>query len=134
MFKTVDQLIAEDNAARAAKRRRPRWGAWILVRRPTPMLVCRIPGHRACYDISLSTCVRAAEVLDWIAQINKKSWATREMVGDLVRAFDDLFHLQAVFCSFGHTRPDIDPIAALRRDGWLETRRPHTAAEEGHHA
>ena len=43
----------------------------------------------------------SAAVLDWIAQISQKAWATPKVVGDLVRLLDALLDLQANYCSSG---------------------------------
>src|SRR5262245_54074423 len=45
------------------------------------------------YRIDLEECDSCAEILDWIAQIAQKAWATQELVGELVYAFDTLFDL-----------------------------------------
>ena len=52
-------------------------------------------------------------MLDWIFQIAGKAWATDEIVGRLVAAFDDLFQPQRNLCSGG--RPSkINPTEHLR--------------------
>jgi len=43
-------------------------------------------------------------VLDWIIQVASKTWATPEIIGDLVLALDGIFGLQASFCSGGADR------------------------------
>lgn len=53
------------------------------------------------YDILLDGMTTSAAVLDWIAQISRKNWATPRVVGDLVRLLDVLLDLQANYCSFG---------------------------------
>lgn len=42
--------------------------------------------HR--YDVRLDECETANGLLDWIAQVNEKEWATPEIVGGLVKAMD----------------------------------------------
>ena len=39
----------------------------------------------ARYDILLEGMTTSAAVLDWIAQVSRKTWATPRVVGDLVR-------------------------------------------------
>ncbi len=53
------------------------------------------------YEIDLERCNSSAEVLDWIVQIAKKTWATDAIVADLVRTLDRLLDLQGNLCSFG---------------------------------
>ena len=51
---------------------------------------------REVYDITLNNCKTRKEVLNWIAQINGKSWATNEVVGDFVRRLDKLIGLRTL--------------------------------------
>jgi hypothetical protein len=43
------------------------------------------------YNIDLESITSAAEVLDWIFQIEEKSWATDAEIADFVRAIEYLF-------------------------------------------
>jgi hypothetical protein len=52
------------------------------------------------YCIRLESMKSSAPVLDWIAQLSNKSWASREDIGYLVQAIDDIFRLQPSFCGF----------------------------------
>lgn len=54
----------------------------------------------------------SAPVLDWIAQLSMKAWASREDIGYLVEALDDIFGLQAAFCG-GETDKRINAKAFL---------------------
>ena len=56
----------------------------------------------ARYDILLEGMTTSAAVLDWIAQVSRKTWATPRVVGDLVRLLDALLDLQANYCSSGY--------------------------------
>ena len=40
------------------------------------------------YDVRLDECKTPTGLLDWIAQVNEKVWATPEVVGGLVKAMD----------------------------------------------
>jgi hypothetical protein len=75
-----------------------RWGGWH--RRGKRALVYR----RDEYEVDLITCTSSAEVLDWVAQVAQKDWATTDCVGGLCRAFDDIFNLQSTLCGCGHDR------------------------------
>ena len=55
-------------------------------------------GKTGVYEVSLERMPDAASVLDWIAQVSRKAWATPAVVGDLVRLLDALLHLQANYC------------------------------------
>lgn len=56
------------------------------------------------YYIELERCGTSAQVLDWIVQISKKTWADDKCVANLVRILDDVLDLQANYCSFGVER------------------------------
>lgn len=56
------------------------------------------------YEIDLDECSTSAEVLDWIAQVAGKIWATDAVVADLVRALDDVLALQENLCGSGQSR------------------------------
>jgi len=46
------------------------------------------------YEIDLDRCKSAKEILDWIIQVQKKSWATDEIVSDLVLILNDIIDIQ----------------------------------------
>jgi len=56
------------------------------------------------YEVDLTTCTSSAEVLDWIAQISQKNWATAACLAGLVNALDDIFDLQSSLCGCGHDK------------------------------
>ena len=56
------------------------------------------------YDIYLDDMKSSAVVLDWIAQVNGKNWATAKVVGDLVKILDALLGFQQNYCSGGIER------------------------------
>ncbi len=72
------------------------WGGWIYDWR---IHVLRHTTER--YEIDLERCRTSAEILDWISQVQKKGWATPQLVGDMVEALDDLLNFQANYCSWG---------------------------------
>jgi hypothetical protein len=74
-----------------------RWGSWEFDRRT---LVLRHVGGYG-YEVDLERCNTPAEVLDWIAQIEGKTWGTPVVVGELVAAICDLLNPQATLCSWG---------------------------------
>ena len=53
------------------------------------------------YYVDLEECCSSAEVLDWIAQVAHKGWASPSVLAGLVHALDDVFDVQARFCSGG---------------------------------
>jgi hypothetical protein len=50
------------------------------------------------YEIDLERIHTSAAVLDWIFQIQGKSWADAKTMHDLLRAFDDILSPQANYC------------------------------------
>ncbi len=116
-IRTIGEAVLEARTAREELKKRPRWGRWRLDRK-THHLVCRIPNHpHAEYDIPLTQCRRPADVLKWLAHVQHKSWATARIMFDLFRAFDSLFALEGWAAQRG---PQRDPIAHLKKSGWLE--------------
>jgi len=91
---------------------RYRWGEWRL--RPRfGDLFCK----RYYYSISLDSCLGAAQILDWIAQISHKSWATDAILADLVRALDEIIDLQGNACGWGCEPPDAESRIRRRLAG-----------------
>jgi hypothetical protein len=60
--------------------------------------------QRPWYEIDLERCRTSAEVLDWIAQVAGKTWATDEILGALVRRLNELLYLQELLCPCGQDR------------------------------
>ena len=50
------------------------------------------------YEVDLERMPDARAVLDWISQVQKKTWATPVVVGDLVRMLDALLDFQGCIC------------------------------------
>jgi hypothetical protein len=75
------------------------WGRWTLHENGT-----LTHEHDGSYEIDLEKCVTPAKVLDWIAQISMKKWATREDVGYLVQAMDSILRLQSNLCPGGKSK------------------------------
>lgn len=53
------------------------------------------------YEVYLDRCTTSAQVLDWIMQIGKKTWATKEIIADLVLKLDEILDIQGNLCSMG---------------------------------
>lgn len=75
------------------------WGPWRLD--PSHLTLTH---DASTYEIDLETCTSSAQVLDWVMQINTKTWGDNATIAGLVRAFDDLLHPQANLCSSGQSR------------------------------
>lgn len=76
-----------------------RWGPWVLNRKGLYLL-----HNTKDYYIDLASIVNAGEALDSIAQVSSKRWATAEDLGHLVKALDEIFHLQTNLCPWGVSR------------------------------
>jgi len=50
------------------------------------------------YEIDLDRCTTSAALLDWIMQIQQKTWANPVDLRDLLKAIDDLLYPQANYC------------------------------------
>lgn len=87
------------------------WGRWTLNAR-TVCLETLISG--TTYEIPLDEMTDAAKVLDWVFQIEEKTWASNSDVGDLVTAIRSIFGRG--FVGGGINNP-LDPKPALRKLG-----------------
>ena len=74
-----------------------KWGPWEYVARN-----CTLWNADNDYEIDLERIHTSAQCLDWICQIGWKVWATPEITGHLVHAFNDLIHPQETLCSLGN--------------------------------
>ena len=74
------------------------WGPWRL---NTATLTIELHHQQRDYGVDLDRCRSAAEVLDWIAQVAQKTWASDAILAGLVRAVDDILHPQAHLCPSG---------------------------------
>lgn len=65
------------------------------------------------YEVDLDRCTTSAQVLDWIAQVSQKRWATDQVLAALSRALDAVLDLQSTLCGCGQERGPIDVPAVL---------------------
>ena len=75
-----------------------RWGGWRLDKEAVALVY-----EEMDYDVRLSECNSSAQILDWIIQIAEKTWATNDVIGELVRALNDILGIQGNFCSQGQS-------------------------------
>ena len=88
-----------------------RWGAWVV---DAEALVLVLTGEHGPYEIDLESITDSARMLDWIFQIRMKTWSTNNIVGDLINAFQDIFHPQGTLCGPG-VREELNARAFLRK-------------------
>ncbi len=98
-------------------RERTVWGPWHLEIHNQVLGVLLLKGLNT-YEIPLDECVDSASILDSITQISGKTWASREMVGHLVKALDDLSGgMQGTVCGSGQNRSfDLNDLVLSVRD------------------
>ncbi len=86
------------------------WGNWRLDKDDSQLILLKslCPGEEAkdLYKIDLVRCNTSAAVLDIIVQMSLKMWVTREDIGHLVEALDDLFNLQVNYCGSEYEHSD----------------------------
>lgn len=85
------------------------WGHWTL-NSATGTLDCTIPNTTQVYDVPVYDLTDSAEILDWIFQVEEKSWATSEITGEFVEALRTI--LGRGVASMGKNNP-IKPKAIL---------------------
>jgi hypothetical protein len=56
------------------------------------------------YEIDLTRCNSSAEILDWIAQVSRKSWATESIISSMVKTLDHVFGFQENLCGWGRNK------------------------------
>jgi hypothetical protein len=78
-----------------------RWGVWQLERSSWTLLHTR-DDHR--FQVELGNINTTGQMLDSIFEVSQKSWVTREDVGHLVAALDEIFDPRQNFCPGGATR------------------------------
>ena len=83
------------------------WGPWVLDRK-TLTITCED------YEIDLERIDTSGEMLDFIMQIARKSWATDEVLANLVRALNDIVEPQAHLCSGGSQKTIKNTLTFLR--------------------
>ena len=84
-----------------------KWGSWEL--QEEHLLL--VHPH---YEISLSEMTSSARMLDWIFQIQEKTWATAPVMKDLLTALDEIFYPQSSLCGGGVDRT-LDAAGAVRQ-------------------
>lgn len=105
------------------------WGPWILDPKYRCLFIPIDPAgdlrdvDNCEYYIDLETCLNPAAVLDWLAQIAGKTWANDAVLAGLLRAFDDVIHLQGNLCGMGQagciTKSDIESmVQSAVSAGW----------------
>ena len=75
-----------------------RWGDWSYDRKNLTLF------NSEGYEVDLTECNSAAEILDWIFQVAGKSWADNRTVTTLIEALEDLLDPQANVCSWGRDK------------------------------
>ncbi len=86
------------------------WGDWYLDSEEKMLIYARKrpkgdesyrPNPDFNYCVYIDEMSNSAKTLDWIMQVANKMWATSEVVGDLVKAINDILQPQANLCSHG---------------------------------
>lgn len=76
------------------------WGRWIFDPETFALVTKDINGQKI-YSLPLKRCISSADVLDWIAIIFYKTWASNKDIGDLFEALNKLLNFQSNFSSSG---------------------------------
>jgi len=104
--------------------KRGKWGNWRFDLRHKLLIISKTLGDgpiQDIYEVDLDECNSSAQILDWIAQVSDKTWASREDIGYLVMALDDLLGLQGAFCGGGReTSNGRNDYARRRIDALVE--------------
>jgi hypothetical protein len=106
-----ENIAAEENEIMKHIDHGSKWGNWTLDARLLALNL-QVQGHS--YQIELEDITDSTKMLDWIFQIRIKTWATNDIVGDLISAFQDIFHPQSSLCGQGIPKT-IDTTDFLRK-------------------
>ena len=87
------------------------WGVWSFDASRLA-LVLELAGSPK-HSIDLRHMTSSACLLDSIFEVHEKEWANKEIVGDLIAAFQDLFDPRVSVCSNREPRT-FDPVAHLK--------------------
>jgi hypothetical protein len=93
------------------------YDAWSEVRGNGSGVTAGVPQYTAnlgAPEIDLDRIRDSAGLLDWIFQIEGKTWATARVTKDLLRAFDSIFSPQQNLCTGGGSKVIKSPVAFLR--------------------
>ena len=71
--------------------------------------------ERWIYEVDLERCRTSAQVLDWLAQVDTKQWATAAVVGALFQELNRLLDFQGTLCGLGQEHGPIDVRAVINR-------------------
>lgn len=71
-----------------------KWGPWSIDAKHLTLV------HEH-YEVSFRDCTSSAAILDWIFQIQGKTWADKVTMFNLLKAFDDVLHPQENYCGGG---------------------------------
>ena len=115
---TGPELIKKAEKELKEKIKKGQWGNWRFSSKDNLLIIRKSPSpgerERDLYEVILERCNTSAEILDWIAQLNGKTWTTPEDIGYLVEALNDLLSLQSNFCGGEEERSDGKPAYAKR--------------------
>ncbi|MDH7973576.1 hypothetical protein QH494_15400 [Sphingomonas sp. AR_OL41] len=105
---SLEQVTRDDFAAPRARSRKQRgWGPWTIDLRDARLVYQR--GEME-YFVPVDEMTDSAQILDWIFQVNEKSWASRDDVGHLVEAIEDMLGRDV---AGGGVDQPIDPVKLL---------------------
>lgn len=83
------------------------WGGWTF---NTTNACLEHPMGTSPYQVPVDEMTTSAEILDWIFQIEEKTWASSQVIGDFVAAIADILGRGVAGSGIDHP---IDPKAIL---------------------
>jgi hypothetical protein len=101
--------------ASTAAEQKANWGVWAFDIGELALVLK--DEESAPFSIPLRKVTSSACMLDFIFEVRSKKWATNEVVGDLITAFQELFDPHITLCGGGVDKK-LDPVVHF------DTRRP----------
>lgn len=84
-----------------------KWGPWTL---NTTNACLEYPLGASCYQIPVDEMTNSPQILDWIFQLNEKTWTSAADVGHFVEAVEEILGRHVAGSGIDH---EIDPKKTL---------------------
>jgi hypothetical protein len=99
----IDVFSKKWDRLQEEKIRKNKWGRWTYNPANHCLEIVKYIGSsKFPYEVDLDRCNKSSKLLDWIYQVQGKTWISPDDVADLVYAVDDILDgVQSQLCSFG---------------------------------
>ena len=105
-IKTIDWNSGKWEELLKEKIKKNNWGRWKYNPETHCLEITKYIGNiKYWYEVDLIRCNKSSKLLDWIYQVQGKSWISPDDVADLIYAVDDILgDVQSKLCSNGSNK------------------------------